>query len=95
MTRTGRVGGGWCDHPPSGPVGPTWSRRKGLGSTVHFELSMEDLERLAALAHLQADTLAENGDAVAARVPAGLAARLDWAASVGRKEQQHTALVVV
>lgn len=62
---------------------------------MHFELSMEDLDRLSELAHLQADTLAENGRPEESRVPAGLAERLSWAASVGRKDEVRVALLLV
>jgi hypothetical protein len=52
---------------------------------VYFKLTVEDLDRLAELSRLQADTMAENGLRQDASVPARLAERLEWAASAARR----------
>lgn len=62
---------------------------------MQYEFTDDDLERLAQLAHCQADTLAEEGRVLESYAPASLAAKLDGALAVARQERGRRALLLV
>ena len=62
---------------------------------MQYEFTREELEQLAALAHLQADTMAEGGRVEQSRSTARLAERLEWALAEVCQEAGRAALLLV
>lgn len=60
-----------------------------------MKLTAAELDRIAELVHLQADTLAEEGDLEAAAPAANLAARLDQVRASARRRGTDVPVLVV
>lgn len=60
-----------------------------------MKLTPEDLDRMSALVHLQADTLAEEGNLEAAAPAADLAVRLDQAREARQRRGTEVPVLLV